>query len=166
MRILLFTALLAGFSLTLFAQETALADEVLPSTTDADGAIVSSSNNDELSESTTDEDAAIVSSSNNDDISASTTVAPIVSSNQKKTPFFSFSIKTHAGVLYGQSAEIVYWSNTRSDKLSLLLWDLKPLVYAGTELNLEPTDSFHRRGPFVRANVTAGIPGLTGVMED
>jgi outer membrane protease len=69
------------------------------------------------------------------------------------------------GLLSGRAEELVYQDENSGDKLSQLLWDLKPLVYTGAGLR------YHRQsrgggGFFAEAMVKLGIPGETGVMED
>lgn len=71
------------------------------------------------------------------------------------------------GFLYGTSYEIVYLDNRSSEKLSELQWELKPLFYMGMGLSLEPVNSgSHYRGFFAELGIKAGLPAVTGTMED
>ncbi|MDR0376233.1 MAG: omptin family outer membrane protease [Spirochaetaceae bacterium] len=77
-----------------------------------------------------------------------------------------FSAQVRTGIFYGQSEEIVYWDSQSPDYKSQLLWDIKPLAYAGAGLSFStPT---LRNAPGFSANLSfaAGIPGGTGIMED
>ncbi|MDR3160581.1 MAG: omptin family outer membrane protease [Spirochaetaceae bacterium] len=78
----------------------------------------------------------------------------------------SLSINGALGLLYGQSEEIVYRDKRTSDKASQLLWDLKPLVYAGGEANVRWQGPGNTWGIFTDALFKAGLPGNTGIMED
>jgi outer membrane protease len=83
--------------------------------------------------------------------------------------FFSrgpLSLGVSTGVLFGRSEEIVYRDSKTSNKLSQLLWELKPLAYVGVDLRydwLRPEKSW---GIFTGLSFKMGFPGETGVMED
>jgi outer membrane protease len=79
---------------------------------------------------------------------------------------YSLSLNGSIGLLYGQSEEIVYRDEKTGDKLSQLLWDLKPLVYAGVEGKFRWQRPGSAWSIFADALFKAGIPGKTGVMED
>jgi outer membrane protease len=78
----------------------------------------------------------------------------------------NFSIGGSFGILNGQADELVFRDSTTDDKLSQLLWDFKPLMYAGLDINyswLKPTNKW---GIFVNASFKFGFPSATGVVED
>jgi outer membrane protease len=79
---------------------------------------------------------------------------------------YSFSIVPHFGFFYGQSREFVYPANTHVDLLSELLWDMKPILYAG--LQIEYDLATLKRGPHLYASAAFkfGIPGDSGVLEN
>jgi outer membrane protease len=79
---------------------------------------------------------------------------------------FSFAIAPQTGLLYGQAEEIVYPSTTKAPYLSQLLWDLKPLFYYGALFNFSYQKTMSPWGFFSDLSFKAGIPGMTGTMED
>ncbi|MDR2362902.1 MAG: omptin family outer membrane protease [Spirochaetaceae bacterium] len=78
----------------------------------------------------------------------------------------ALSLGVSAGVLYGQSEEIVYLYQNTGTKLSQLLWDLKPLVYAGADVNYRWRKPANRWGVFSDVSFKLGLPMKSGVMED
>jgi outer membrane protease len=71
------------------------------------------------------------------------------------------------GVLYGQAEEIVYTNSYSDNFLSQLLWDMKPLFYAGPAVEYILRNRSLNFGFFIDASVKWGIPEMyTGVMED
>ncbi|MFP3043016.1 omptin family outer membrane protease [Treponema primitia] len=82
-----------------------------------------------------------------------------------KTPY-RVSLATGAGVLLGQSEEIVYKNSNTDNKLSQLLWDLKPLVYIGTALSFSRANPLAGLGAVTDLSVKFGLPLLSGTMED
>ncbi|MDR0589218.1 MAG: omptin family outer membrane protease [Spirochaetaceae bacterium] len=70
------------------------------------------------------------------------------------------------GLLNGVSEEIVYRDRNTKNKLSQLLWDLKPLVYVGIDINYAWRKPENTWGVFADTSFKVGIPGETGVMED
>lgn len=71
---------------------------------------------------------------------------------------FSFSASSFTGFHTGHALEFVY----RSDMiLSELVWDMKPLLFAGLGAEMR-----HRNGFSLRGDVSAGLPAITGLMED
>ncbi|AEF84730.1 hypothetical protein TREPR_2348 [Treponema primitia ZAS-2] len=82
-----------------------------------------------------------------------------------KTPY-TFSLATGIGVLLGQAEEIVYQDDDDDAYLSKLLWDLKPMVYVGTALELSRTHPLDGLGAEVDLSVKFGLPLQSGVMED
>jgi outer membrane protease len=79
---------------------------------------------------------------------------------------YAFSAAPQFGLFYGQAEEIVYYS-ANSDRLySQLLWDMKPLMYYGLALDISPIEPMKRWGFFSTLSMKAGIPQITGVMED
>lgn len=85
-----------------------------------------------------------------------------------KKSSYTFSIAALTGFLYGQGEEIVYLNETSDTYLSQLLWDMKPLFYAGTSLNCSQVNPLERFGFFTDLSIKFGIPILrkTGIMED
>jgi outer membrane protease len=79
-----------------------------------------------------------------------------------------FSLSAHAltGVFYGQAEEIVYRDSQDSDYLSELLWDIKPLAYAGAGLSFSVNELRDEVGFYTNLSFKAGIPARTGRMED
>jgi outer membrane protease len=74
--------------------------------------------------------------------------------------------ETAFGFLNGVSEEIVYRDKKSNAKLSQLLWEMKPLFYAGIGINyhwLKPENSW---GIFTGASYKFSFPVKTGVMED
>jgi outer membrane protease len=82
-----------------------------------------------------------------------------------RTPY-RISLAATVGALIGQAEEIVYKYADRDDKLSQLLWDLKPMVYAGSALSFARSDPLAGPGVMVDMSVKFGLPLQTGTMED
>jgi len=78
----------------------------------------------------------------------------------------SFSLGVSLGLLGGQSEEIVYRNSKSGYMLSQLLWDMKPLTYAGVEVHYNWQNPANKWGLFTDAFFKFGIPGNTGIMED
>lgn len=70
------------------------------------------------------------------------------------------------GVLQGTSEEIVYQNRSSRNRLSELLWDLKPLVYAGIDINYHWGKPENTWGIFADTSLKFGFPGETGILED
>jgi len=81
---------------------------------------------------------------------------------------YSFSISPHFGMIYGQSFELVYPlpSETKSDLLSELIWDMKPVFYTGIQADFGRSDIMSGIGFFSSLSIKAGIPTVSGRMED
>jgi outer membrane protease len=79
---------------------------------------------------------------------------------------YAFSATLGGGFFYGQGMEIVYKYAGRNDYLSELLWDIRPLFYAGAGLSFAPVNPWARSGFFTELSFKTGIPGQTGFMED
>ena len=79
---------------------------------------------------------------------------------------YRFSLTPLAGILIGQSEEILYKYKNSDQYASQLLWDLKPLYYAGLALDFGPKDPFHKNGFTSAASLKFGFPLKTGIMED
>jgi outer membrane protease len=79
---------------------------------------------------------------------------------------FGFSAYAQAGVLYGHAEEIVYWNSQDSDYKSQLLWDVKPLAYAGAGLSFSINELRDAPGLYTGLSFKAGVPARTGRMED
>jgi outer membrane protease len=92
-------------------------------------------------------------------------VSGVFAQEAPKEKTFSLSLGTSIGLLAGQAEEIVYLGNSE-DKLSQLLWDLKPLIYAGINANMDWQRPGRRWSIFADASFKAGLPMETGEMED
>jgi outer membrane protease len=79
---------------------------------------------------------------------------------------FGFSAYARTGILYGQAEEIVYRDSQSPDYKSQLLWDIKPLAYAGAGLSFSVNENRDAPGFYTDASLRAGIPFRTGIMED
>jgi outer membrane protease len=79
---------------------------------------------------------------------------------------FSLSLGVSLGLLGGQAEEIVYRASNSDEKLSQLLWDLKPLVYAGISANMDWQLPRRSWNIFADISFKAGFPMETGEMED
>jgi len=80
---------------------------------------------------------------------------------------YTFSSWTHFGVFLGRAEEIVYPSSKyKAEKLSQLLWDIKPVWYYGLSLDFSRTEPMDRWGFFATVSLRNGIPGKSGIMED
>jgi outer membrane protease len=74
-----------------------------------------------------------------------------------------------SGFLYGQIDEIVYQRVDRKDsnyKLSELIWDVKPVFYAGAGFYLTPRNPLERISFVAEARVKIAFPGNSGNMID
>jgi outer membrane protease len=78
----------------------------------------------------------------------------------------NLSLGASIGLLAGQGEEIVYRDTGSEDKLSQLLWEMKPLFYAGLDINYNWLKPENRWGIFAGALFKFGFPDETGVMED
>jgi outer membrane protease len=76
------------------------------------------------------------------------------------------SLGASLGFLHGQGEEIVYRDTATNNKLSQLLWDIKPLGYAGVDVGLDWQRPASRWGFFADGNFKFGFPGKSGVMQD
>ena len=79
---------------------------------------------------------------------------------------YGFSISSGIGVLYGHSEEIVYHFPKDDLYLSELLWDLKPLPYAGFSADFSPLDTSMKKGFIAALSFKAGIPVRSGISEN
>jgi outer membrane protease len=99
-------------------------------------------------------------------------MAPVASYGQDVWDFaiagtpHRISLASNAGALMGQAEEIVYKYDDRDDKLSQLLWDLKPLVYVGSTLSFSRSDPLSGLGATADLSVKFGLPLPSGTMED
>jgi outer membrane protease len=76
------------------------------------------------------------------------------------------SLGASTGLLYGQAEEIVFKYKNYSNKLSQLLWDEKPLVYAGLDIHYNRKKPAGKWSVFTDALFKFGFPAKTGIMED
>ena len=78
----------------------------------------------------------------------------------------SVSLGSSVGLLGGEAKEIVYYDKGSKDMLSQLLWEMKPLWYAGLDLKYSWMNKTGKFGFFADASYKYGFPCGTGVMED
>jgi outer membrane protease len=79
---------------------------------------------------------------------------------------YALSMTSAAGFLYGYGEEIVYKYPGKDTYMSQLLWNLKPLFYAGGGLDFSRINPMERWGFFTGFSLKFGFPGNTGIMED
>ena len=79
---------------------------------------------------------------------------------------YGFSVGPQFGCIYAQAIELVYPVETKSKYLSELLWDMKPLLYAGLQVDFGLNDIMSRAGFFSDLSFKAGFPGETGIHEN
>jgi outer membrane protease len=89
----------------------------------------------------------------------------IEAQEQPENPF-ALSLSYQFGFLYGQAEEIVYPADTVAPLLSQLLWDMKPVLYNGLQLDFSRINPLHKRSFFASFALKYSIPGKSGVMED
>jgi outer membrane protease len=77
-----------------------------------------------------------------------------------------FSLGASAGLLHGQGEEIVFWKAGSDRKLSQLLYDSKPIGYAGVDLSLDWQKAGSRWGFFTDGTFKFGFPGKSGRAQD
>jgi outer membrane protease len=92
-------------------------------------------------------------------------VQTIEAQEQAENPF-ALSLNYQFGFLYGQVEEIVYPADTVAPLLSQLLWNMKPVLYNGLQLDLSRINPLDKRSFFASLALKYGIPGISGVMED
>jgi outer membrane protease len=95
-------------------------------------------------------------------------INPIFCQDNGQIGKYNFSLGTGFGIIYGQSLELVYSvsGETKNELLSELIWDMKPVAYAGLDAKFELADFMSSPGFFTSLSFKAGIPGESGVMED
>jgi outer membrane protease len=96
---------------------------------------------------------------------------PVLSAQESAVPVRTagdhpLSLGVSAGVLFGRSEEIVYRDAKTRDKLSQLLWEMKPLVYIGADAEYRWFRPNRRWGLFTDLSFKYGVPAESGVMED
>jgi outer membrane protease len=82
---------------------------------------------------------------------------------------YAFSITPNTGFLWGRGEEIVYHGNppqNNSKYLSQLLWDYKPLLYVGLDMDFGPRFPWAHNGFHASLGLKYGLPLETGVIED
>jgi len=84
---------------------------------------------------------------------------------QENRPY-RLSVIPQTGMFYGKAEEIVYPTDTDVEKLSELLWDIKPVFYYGLELDFSRADPMEKWGLFSALSLKSGFPGASGKMED
>ena len=78
----------------------------------------------------------------------------------------NLSLGASVGLLAGRTEEILYVNSVSKNKASQLLWDMKPLVYAGADIHYNYQPPVRNIGIFSDVSFKCGFPGKTGVMED
>jgi len=80
---------------------------------------------------------------------------------------YSFSFGTQFGFIYGQVFELVYPApGYHGELLSELIWDVKPVLYYGFQLDFGRIDIMKGSGFFASVSFKAGVPSDSGIMED
>ena len=79
---------------------------------------------------------------------------------------YAFSVSPQIGIVYGQALEYVYPVKTKAELYSELRWDMKPVFYAGLQLDYGPSDIMRSIDFFSSLSFKAGFPKDSGVMED
>jgi outer membrane protease len=83
---------------------------------------------------------------------------------------YAFLVSPQVGIVYGQVFEYVYPNpmqrETKAELLSELRWDMKPVFYAGLQLDYRPADIMLGIDFFSSLSFKAGLPKDSGVMED
>jgi outer membrane protease len=77
-----------------------------------------------------------------------------------------FNVTPKAGLIYGEATETIYARSTGRQKLSELVWEMRPLFYAGMEADFAMRKAGWKAGLFARASFKAGIPAHSGSMRD
>ena len=77
-----------------------------------------------------------------------------------------FTISPTVGFLYGKADEIAYKYPDRDLYLSELLWDYKPLFYAGLNADYGYRDPFRHNTFAASVSFKFGFPFRTGIMEN
>lgn len=81
---------------------------------------------------------------------------------QEAQKAFTLSMRSSAGILYGQAEEYVYYQDFATDyKVSELDWPFEPLAYIGQGL-----DFGSKSGIFASLDVKEALPGVVGSMTD
>jgi len=93
-------------------------------------------------------------------------INPLYSEDNDKR--YAFSIEPNAGFILGQSLEVVYPTAGYHNGalLSELKWDMKPVFYFGIKADFGRRDPMSALGFFSSLSFKAGIPGVSGKMED
>ena len=84
----------------------------------------------------------------------------------EKLKRYGFSFGAHFGIIHGQAVELVYPTDTKGKYLSELLWDIKPLYYLGFNIDVGLKDVMGGKGYFSTLSFMAGLPNISGIMED
>jgi outer membrane protease len=79
---------------------------------------------------------------------------------------YAVSVSPLSGFLYGQGEELVYKGENSSTYWSELLWDIKPVFYAGALLDIARKEQWEKPGPFFSLSMKFAFPMRTGIMED
>ncbi|MCL2229491.1 MAG: omptin family outer membrane protease [Treponema sp.] len=98
-------------------------------------------------------------------ISTLSAIKPVYCHSQTND-YNNFSLGTFFGAVYGHSEELVYPTNTPAELYSELLYDMKPVLYAGIQVEYGRTNLMRNPGVFASLVFKAGIPGDSGIMED
>jgi len=93
-------------------------------------------------------------------------INPIYSQENKQIGKYNFSLGGGFGFIYGQALELVHPNATEGEFLSQLIWEIKPVYYAGFKADLGLSDPLSVPGFFSSLAVKAGIPGYSGNLED
>jgi len=81
---------------------------------------------------------------------------------------YGFSFGTQFGFIHGKALEYVYSQpgQVKSEILSELTWEIKPVFYYGFHLDFSRIDLMSSPGFFASVSFKTGVPADTGIMED
>jgi len=79
---------------------------------------------------------------------------------------YALSFGTQFGFVHGQVFELVYPVNTKGELLSELVWDMKPVLYYGFQLDFGRIDIMKELGFFASVSFKTGVSADSGIMID
>jgi outer membrane protease len=79
---------------------------------------------------------------------------------------YEFTLSGGPGFMYGTSYEIVYKNSVSNRYMSELQWNIKPLLFFGLDIDFGPQEPLEHWGFFAGLGIKAGLPMVTGIIED
>ena len=81
---------------------------------------------------------------------------------------YAFRLTPSIGFLWGQGEEIVFQEHPGNSNpyTSQLLWDFKPLIYLGFDLEFTPRNPWEKSGFHAGFSLKYGLPLKTGIVEN